>query len=70
MQTDLQVRIDHLKTTAMMKARERMGAVELVNWWETFRKNTRDIHNFDELDEDVKAQILEWESHPYEIVGK
>lgn len=65
MQADLQQRIDRLKTTAMMKARERMGPVELVHWWTTFRQNALEKEKFDELDENIQAQILEWEGYPY-----
>jgi hypothetical protein len=68
-QTDLQQRIDRLKTTAMMKARERMGPVELVNWWATFQKNVLKKDKFEDLDEKIQAQILEWEAYPYEIIG-
>ena len=68
-QTDLQQRIDRLKTTAMMKARERMGPVELVNWWATFQKNVLKKDKFEDLDEKIKAQILAWEAYPYEIIG-
>lgn len=56
MQTDLQRKIDRLKTTALMKAREQMGPVEVAKWWTTFLKNTRGIKTFDELDENVQAQ--------------
>ena len=69
MQTNLQARIDRLKTTAMMRAREQMGPVELVNWWTIFRKNTRGIDRFDELEPTVQNQIIEWESNPYKIIG-
>jgi hypothetical protein len=68
-QTDLQQRIDRLKTTAMMKARERMGPVELVNWWTTFRQNVLKKEKFEELDEKTQAQIVEWEAYPYEIIS-
>ena len=68
-QTDLQQRIDRLKTTAMMKARERMGPVELVNWWATFQKNVLKKDKFEDLDEKIQTQILEWEAYPYEIIG-
>ena len=68
-QTNLQSRLDYLKTTAMMKSREHMGPVELVNWWTIFRSNIREIQKFEDLDTDIQAQILEWESHPYKIIG-
>lgn len=69
MQTNLQSRIDRLKTTAMMRAREQMGPVELVNWWTIFRKNTREIDRFNELETKVQNQIMEWETDPYKIIG-
>lgn len=68
-QMDLQQRIDRLKTTAMMKARERMGPVELVNWWATFQENVLKKGDFEDLDEKIQAQILEWEAYPYEIIS-
>lgn len=52
-----------------MEQREKMGPVELVNWWTSFRKNTREMEKFDELDGDVRAQILKWESNPYKDIG-
>lgn len=69
MQQDLEQRIDRLKTTAMMKARERMGPFELVNWWEGFRQKVLSKEKFEDLEDDIKVQILEWEAHPYEIIG-
>ncbi|MFW2365351.1 MAG: hypothetical protein ACN4GW_02990 [Desulforhopalus sp.] len=69
LQTDLQRRIDRLKTTAMMRERERMGPIELVHWWSTFRQNVLAKQRFDNLDEKTQSQILEWEAHPYEIIG-
>ena len=69
LQTDLQQRIDRLKTTALMKARERMGPVELVNWWSTFRKHVLKKAKFEDLDEKTQAQILEWETYQYEIIS-
>lgn len=68
-QTDLRKRIDRLKTTAMMEARERMGPVELVHWWTTFRQKALEKEKFEELDEKIQEQILEWEAYPYEIIG-
>jgi len=53
----------------MMKRREHMGPVELVNWWTVFCNNTRGIQKFEELDDNVQAQILDWESHPYKVIG-
>lgn len=52
-----------------MKARKYMGPVELVNWWTGFKKNTNRAERFDELDEKIQAQIIEWESEPYKIIG-
>lgn len=69
MQTDLQRRIDSLKTTVMMRAREQMCPVELVNFLTSFRIKTGGIERFGELDEKVQVQILEWESHPYRVIG-
>jgi hypothetical protein len=68
-QIHLQTRLDQLKTTAMMKRREHMGPVELVNWWTMFRSSINGIQKFEDLDADVQAQILDWESHPYKIIG-
>lgn len=68
-QANLQSRLDRLKTAAMMKSREHMGPVELVNWWTLFRCNIQEIEKFEDLDAETKAQILEWESHPYKIIG-
>lgn len=53
----------------MMKSREHMGPVELVNWWTLFRSSISDIEKFEDLDPEVQAQILFWESHPYKIIG-
>lgn len=69
MQTELQQRISRIKTTALMRAREHMGPVELTNWWTTFKKNTNELKSFADLDETTQAQILEWEAHPYIIIG-
>ncbi len=68
-QQDLEQRVDRLKTTAMMKARERMGPFELVNWWENFRQKVLSKDTFEDLEDDVKVQILEWEAHPYQVIG-
>ncbi len=46
-----------------------MGPVELVNWWTVFRNTTRGIQKFEDLDETVQVQILDWESHPYQVIG-
>lgn len=67
--TGFQQRIGRLKTTAIMKARERMGPVELVNWWATFLENVLKKDKFEDLDEKIQAQILEWEASPYEIIS-
>ena len=69
MSTELQDRIDNIKATALMKAREYMGPVELVNWWTNFLETTRKAGCFDELDKKIQDQIMEWESHPYKIIG-
>lgn len=69
LQQDLEQRIDRLKTTAMMQAREQMGPVELVNWWKNFRQEVLRKERFEDLEDDIKVQILEWEAHPYEIIG-
>jgi hypothetical protein len=69
MNTDLQQRIAAIKTTALMRAREKMGSYEVINWWADLIKNTRELKSFDELDEETKAQILEWEAHPYKVIG-
>lgn len=69
MQTELQERVYRIKSTALMRAREYMGSVELVNWWEKFLRNTRKANKFEELDEDIQAQILKWESDPYKVIG-
>ena len=53
----------------MMKSREHMGPVELVNWWTHFRSNISDIDKFEDLDTGTQRQILEWETHPYKIIG-
>lgn len=69
MQVNLQKRIDALKTTALMGKREKMGPVELINWWGSFRTTARGVKIFEDLDSDVRAQILKWESEPYEVIG-
>ncbi|MCG8685101.1 MAG: hypothetical protein MI892_09520 [Desulfobacterales bacterium] len=69
MSIELHDRINRIKTTALMKARKYMGPVELVNWWTGFKKNTNRAERFDELDERIQAQIIEWESEPYKIIG-
>jgi hypothetical protein len=66
---DLQQRIDRLKTTAMMQAREQKGAVELVHWWANFRAGVLRKKSFEELDQETQSQILEWEADPYQIIG-
>jgi len=68
-QTNLQSRLDKLKTTVMMKSRDHMGPVELVNLWTLFRINICEIQKFEDLDGDIQVQILDWESHPYKIIG-
>lgn len=69
MQTDLQQRVDNIKTTAIYKAREKMGPIELLNWWTSFRKNISETKRFEDLDKKVQAQILEWEADSYKIIG-
>lgn len=63
LQADLQQRVDRLKTTALLQARESMGPVELVNWWTKFRQTVLKSEKFEDLDEEIQAQVLEWEGH-------
>ena len=69
MQTNLQSRIDRLKTTALMEQRKTMGPVGVANWWTSFRQKTSKAESFDELSPDIQEQILKWESNPYKIIG-
>ncbi|MFH1155567.1 MAG: hypothetical protein V1793_17315 [Pseudomonadota bacterium] len=69
MTTELERRINNIKATALMRAREYMSSVELVHWWDSFLESTRKVTRFEELDEKTQAQILEWEAHPYKIIG-
>ncbi|MCG8617678.1 MAG: hypothetical protein MI802_15775 [Desulfobacterales bacterium] len=69
MHTELQKRVYRIKTTALMRAREHMSSVELIHWWEKFVQKTRKARNFEELDEEMQAQILKWESEPYKVIG-
>lgn len=69
MTTELQKRIEDIKATALMKAREYMSSVELVHWWKAFLEKTRMVDKFEELDEKTQALIIDWESNPYQIIG-
>ena len=69
MSKELQRRIAAIKITALMRAREHMGSYEVINWWANLVRNTRNLTSFDELDEKTKGQILEWEAHPYKVIG-
>jgi hypothetical protein len=66
----LERRINAIKKTALMRAREYMSSVEVVNWRTAFLKNTLTVEKkFEDLEETVQAQILEWESNPYKVIG-
>lgn len=69
MTTELEKRVDAIKATALMRAREHMSSVELVNWWKAFLEKTCKVDKFEELDAKTQALIIEWESAPYKIIG-
>jgi hypothetical protein len=68
-ETDLLKRVYVIKTTALMRAREHMSSVELIHWWERFVQKTKKARKFKELDQEMQAQILKWESDPYKVIG-
>jgi len=60
-QSDLLRRLGKVKTVAMMEMRERMGAVELVNWWANFIREIPQKATFKDLNQDTQSLLLKWE---------
>jgi hypothetical protein len=58
---ELNSRLVEVKTVAMMEMREKMGAVELVNWWKNFIGNIPPNATFKDLDQDTQGLLLNWE---------
>ena len=65
MKLELENRFSEVKTIAMMEMRERMGAVELVNWWKNFIGNIPPNATFNDLDRDTPRLLLKWEEILY-----
>jgi len=61
MKQELDSRFAEIKTIAMMEMREKMGAVELVNWWKNFIGNIPPNATFKDLDQEVQGLLLKWE---------
>ncbi len=60
-QNELKNRFAKVKPIAMMEMRERMGAVELVNWWKNFIAKIRPNTTFEDLDKETQELLLKWE---------
>ena len=54
-------RVKRVKNVAMMEMREKMGPVELVNWWKYFIGNIPPDATFESLDTEVRDKLLKWE---------
>jgi len=65
MKEELENRFGEVKTIAMLEMRERMGAVELVNWWKYFIGNIPSNATFNDLDRDTQRLLLKWEKTLY-----
>lgn len=61
MQSEMMTRFGKVKTIAMMEMRERMGAVELVNWWKNFINDIPQNASFADLSQETQALLLKWE---------
>lgn len=62
LQSELRNRLVKVKTIAMLEMRERMGAVELVNWWKNFIGKIPLNATFEDLDQDTQQLLLKWET--------
>lgn len=60
-QNGLKNRFAKVKIIAMMEMRERMGSVELVNWWKNFIREIPQNATFEDLNQDTQALLLKWE---------